>query len=103
MNGAHDLGGMHYFGPISPEADEPIFHEQWERQVFALNLAMGSWGKWNIDKSRYARERLEPALYLKSSYYERWVLGLQTLLVENGFVTEQEILDREQELSGDVG
>ena len=28
MNSAHDLGGMHGFGPINPEpeAEEPVFH-----------------------------------------------------------------------------
>ena len=31
MNGAHDMGGMHGFGPVEPEADEPVFHAEWER------------------------------------------------------------------------
>ena len=26
MNGAHDMGGMHGFGPIEIEPDEPLFH-----------------------------------------------------------------------------
>ncbi len=37
MNGAHDLGGMHGFGPVEPEPNEPVFHHEWERRVFALN------------------------------------------------------------------
>ena len=36
MNGAHDLGGMMGFGAIAPETDEPVFHEEWERRVFAM-------------------------------------------------------------------
>jgi nitrile hydratase subunit beta len=59
MNGAHDLGGMHGFGPINPEpeAEEPVFHAAWEKRIFALNLAAGALGRWNIDISRDARER----------------------------------------------
>ena len=28
MNGAHDLGGQHGFGPVNaePESQEPVFH-----------------------------------------------------------------------------
>ena len=80
MNGAHDLGGMHGFGPIDPEADEPVFHEPWERRAFAITLAMGAYGAWNLDMSRYARERMDPADYLTTSYYEHWLHGLQLLL-----------------------
>lgn len=91
MNGAHDLGGMHGFGPIDREADEPVFHTEWERRLFALTLAMGAWGAWNIDMSRFARERVDPARYLTTSYYEHWLHGLELLLVEKGFLTRAEI------------
>ncbi len=30
MDGVHDMGGMDGFGPVQPEADEPVFHEPWE-------------------------------------------------------------------------
>lgn len=30
MNGVHDMGGMHGFGPVQPEVDEPVFHAPWE-------------------------------------------------------------------------
>ncbi|HLB07537.1 MAG TPA: nitrile hydratase subunit beta, partial [Alphaproteobacteria bacterium] len=52
MNGVHDMGGMHGFGPIEPESDEPPFHEPWEARMLALTLAMGSWSKWTIDAAR---------------------------------------------------
>jgi nitrile hydratase subunit beta len=93
MNGAHDLGGMHGFGPIDPEpeAEEPVFHATWERRVFGLNLAAGALGKWNIDISRYARERQHPVEYLQHTYYENWLAGLERLLVEKGLVTAEEL------------
>jgi nitrile hydratase subunit beta len=98
MNGAHDLGGMHGFGPIEPEANEPPFHHEWERRAFAITLAAGALGEWNLDMSRYAREQLPPAEYLSSSYYEHWLYGLERLLVERGLLTRAEIEARVAEL-----
>ena len=103
MNGAHDLGGMHGFGPIAPQPDEPVFHEQWERRVFAITLAMGAYGAWNLDMSRYARERMHPADYLSTGYYEHWLHGLELLLIEKGLLSKQEILAREAELTKEMG
>lgn len=105
MNGGHDLGGMHGLGPIDPEpeAEEPVFHAEWEGRAFALNLAAGFLGKWNIDQGRYARERQHPADYLRNTYYENWMVGLETLLVEAGLVTEEEIRSgRASAPAGDV-
>jgi len=101
VNGAHDLGGIHGLGPIDPEADEPVFHAEWERRCFAITLATGFLGQWNIDMSRDARERMHPALYLNTSYYEHWLHGLQTLLVEKGMLTEEEIAARMAELASE--
>ena len=93
MNGAHDLGGMHGLGPINPEPEvtEPVFHAEWERRVFGLNLAAGALGQWNIDISRHARERQHPIAYLRHSYYENWLIGLETLLLEAGLVSAEEL------------
>jgi nitrile hydratase len=91
MNGPHDLGGAHGFGPVAPEANEPLFHAPWERRAFALTLAMGATGAWNLDMSRHARERIPPAEYLAASYYEIWLKGLERLLVERGLVDPEEL------------
>jgi nitrile hydratase subunit beta len=91
MNGVHDMGGMHGMGPIQVEKNEPVFHERWEGRVFALNRAAGAWGKWNIDASRYQKELIPPADYLRMSYYERFLVGLIELLVNRGLVTRAEI------------
>jgi nitrile hydratase len=91
MNGIHDLGGMHGFGPVSPEPDEPVFHHEWERRAFALTLAAGFLGRWNIDMGRFAREQMPPAAYLATTYYEHWLYGLERLLVERGLLTAGEL------------
>lgn len=93
MNGGHDLGGMHGLGRINAEAEaqEPVFHADWEKRVFGLVRAAGALGKWNSDMSRHARERQHPADYLRHSYYENWLAGLEKLLVETGLVTAEEL------------
>ena len=91
MNGGQDLGGMMGFGPVEPEADEPVFHADWERRALAVTLAMGAAGVWNIDKARHARESLHPARYLASSYYQIWIAGLIRLLKASRLVTPQEL------------
>ena len=90
MDGAHDLGGMHGFGTID-RSQEAHFPQDWEERVFRLTLACGMLGKWNLDMSRAARERMEPAHYLGSSYYEHWLHGLESLLVEKGLLTPGEL------------
>jgi nitrile hydratase len=98
MNGVHDMGGMHGMGPIVREDDEPVFHTEWERRAFALTMAMGFYGTWNIDMGRFAREQMPPAEYLATSYYEHWLFGLEKLLVDQGFLTREEIDARAAEL-----
>jgi nitrile hydratase subunit beta len=91
MNGGQDMGGQTNFGPINPEPNEPWFHAEWERRAFALTLAMGMTGSWNIDISRHARERLPAMQYWSSSYYEIWLAGLATLLKDAGLANEDEL------------
>jgi nitrile hydratase subunit beta len=91
MNGAHDMGGVHGFGAVVPEPDEPVFHADWERRVLALTLAMGATGEWTLDAARFARENRPPAEYLSESYYQLWLGGLEQLLVERGLVAPAEL------------
>jgi nitrile hydratase beta subunit len=91
MNGVHDMGGLQCFGAVQPEADEPLFHADWEKRALALTLAMGATGLWNIDLSRSARESLPPAVYLGSSYYEIWIRALEVLMRERALVTDDEL------------
>ena len=96
MKGGHDLGGQSGMGPIDPEveSEEPVFHADWERRVFALTLATGMLGKWNIDEARHARERQDPLRYIENSYYENWLEGLEKLLLEKGLLKPDELASR---------
>ncbi len=91
MNGAQDMGGVHGFGPVVPEPNEPAFHADWEKRAFALTLAMAMPGQWNIDMSRFARENCDPAKYLAMSYYLIWFVALEEMLKERALVGDDEI------------
>jgi nitrile hydratase len=91
VNGVHDMGGMDGFGKVEPEPNEPMFHAEWESRVLAMVRAMGASGAFNIDTSRFYRETLPPEVYLSSSYYKKWFLGLEDMLVERGFIATDEI------------
>jgi nitrile hydratase beta subunit len=90
-NSIHDMGGMHGFGPVEPEPNEPVFHAPWESRVLAMQRAMGFPRLWTIDGGRASLENLPPATYLSSSYYKRWFLGLERRVVAHGLVGEDEV------------
>jgi len=92
MNGIHDMGGMHGFGPVVAETDEPVFHEPWHGRVFALRMACAFHRRWNADMGRYARERMPPAEFLSASYYERGLYALEVVLVESGLLSPEELV-----------
>ena len=91
MDGVHDMGGMDGFGKVEPEPNEPVFHEAWEGRVMAMNRAMGAVGVWNIDVGRFSREMLPAHVYLASSYYRKWFLGLEQMLLERGLIDADEV------------
>jgi len=89
IDGIHDLGGMQGFGRVVAEEDEPFFHHDWERRVFGI--ASSLFPRLAGGEYRHAIERMDPAHYLASSYYEHWLSGAETLLVEKGMVTVDEL------------
>jgi len=91
MNGIHDMGGMHGFGKVEPEENEPVFHAAWEARCLALNRAMGALGAWTIDEGRAGIEELPADVYLSRSYYGKWALRLENMLVKRDLVAADEI------------
>ena len=91
LNGVHDMGGMQGFGPVSVEANEPVFHAAWEARVLALQRRLRSRSWYNLDEFRHAIERMPAARYLDAGYYERWLTAVETLMLEKGVVTQEEM------------
>ena len=65
----------------------------------ALARAMMGGEFFNLDEFRHAMERIEPSHYLRSSYYERWLEGNITLLLEKGVITREEFDTRLADLA----
>jgi nitrile hydratase subunit beta len=101
LNGVHDIGGMDGFGPIRRELDEPVFHELWEGRVFAMFLSGAGLPPTRFDSDRHRLEQIPPLTYLRSSYYERWLVALETGLLQTGTLSQFEIEARVQQFAAD--
>lgn len=98
MNGIHDLGGMHGFGPINPEKNEPVFHADWEKRVMALFPATFLFAGYTVDEFRHSIENMGAIEYLEGSYYEHWLHVYEEILDKRGFVTRAEMDKRVAEI-----
>jgi Nitrile hydratase beta subunit len=94
MTGVHDMGGSSG-GPIDKSQHET---EDWERLADAVTIVLDKKGIKTTDEHRRAIESLPPELYRKLGYYERWIAATETLLVEKGILTREEIDARAEEL-----
>ncbi len=90
----HDLGGLDGFGPVDAPPSEPFFHEPWERRAFRISMGILAGVGASGGAFRHSIERMDPAHYLASSYYEHWLTGTATLAVEKGLVTREELEQR---------
>ena len=97
MTRVHDRGGWPGAGPIERGEHELSW---WEKRTDALMRLLWSPARRfiRVDEMRRAIESMEPGHYEKASYYERWLHALETLLVEKGILTREEIERKVKEL-----
>ena len=88
MRRVHDRGGAPRAGPIDRSEHE---YSMWEKRTDALLRCLWERGILNVDEHRRAIESLEPGAYETLSYYERWLVALESLLIEKGILTRAEI------------
>ncbi len=88
MAGVHDMGGR-----PSDDLIDQTTHEwaDWEYMTNALVGVLRSHDLVNVDELRRGIESMAPEEYEASSYYERWSASLETLLVEKGVLTSEDI------------
>jgi nitrile hydratase beta subunit len=91
VNGIHDLGGMHGFGRVAVEPDEPVFHAPWEKRVLGMAYQMVGFGWTTVDAFRHGIERMDPVAYLTAGYYGRWLASLERILVERGVLSPGDV------------
>ena len=90
MTRVHDVGGTPGFGPIAIEKNEPVFHEEWQGRVFGMMTTIGH----RTFPMRPTIESIEPAIYLASSYYKKWLTALEKGFVQSGSFTAAELRER---------
>jgi nitrile hydratase len=91
MNGVHDMGGMHGFGPIVRKDHEPVFHEPWEGRVYGmLSRARAIMPSAYPGDNRGYIEAIPPQTYLEMSYYERFLEALVQRAIDAGVLTAAE-------------
>ncbi len=95
MSRVHDMGGRPSDDPIDQSSHE---WADWEHITNALVGVLRNHDLVNVDELRRGIESMTPDEYEASSYYERWSASLETLLVEKGVLTSDEIDTRASEV-----
>jgi hypothetical protein len=84
----HDRGGWPGAGAID-RAEHA--YTMWEKHTDAIRGVLGAKQIIRTDELRRAVESIEPGRYEELTYYERWIVAVETLLVEKGLLTREEI------------
>ena len=92
MDGIHDLGGKQGHGPVPVQTGDADFTHDWERRMWGLARAGIAHGI-TIDWFRHGLERMVPADYLTYPYFQKWVTNYLMLLIDNGELTLDEVIE----------
>lgn len=106
----HMLGGIENLGPVWVEPRP--FVEEWEKRIFGIHVAMMALSthlsealprydmasvpttfkdEWTWGHLRVGAESMNPFDYFKYRYYEKWLGGISSFFVEQGYVTQGEL------------
>ena len=90
--GVHDLGGLPG-GPVDRHEHAPTLTE---RRIDAMMMLLRDDNRrfFTTDENRRTIESMTPDKYEGSSYYERWVRSLSSLMVEKGVLGADELAAR---------
>jgi nitrile hydratase subunit beta len=108
----HMLGGIENLGPVWVEPRP--FVEDWEKRIFGIHVAMMALSshlseslpeydmerlptsfkhEWTWGHLRTGAEGMNPFDYFKFRYYEKWLGGISSFFVEQGYITEAELTE----------
>ncbi|MDN5747690.1 MAG: nitrile hydratase subunit beta [Pseudonocardia sp.] len=94
MNGVFDLGGTDGLGSVVTQENEPVFRADWEKSAFAMFASCFRAGLFNIDQFRHAIEKMDPAEYLLTNYYEHWAHAVEHHAEKQGVIDTAELEER---------
>jgi len=107
----HYLGGLEGL-PEPLNLEKRVFVEEWEKRIFGIHVAMMALSnhlssalpaypiedvptafrdEWTWASLRTGAEAMNPFDYFKFRYYEKWLGGITSFFVEQGYVTEEEL------------
>jgi nitrile hydratase subunit beta len=107
----HYLGGLEGL-PEPLNLEKRVFVEDWEKRIFGIHVAMMGLSnhlssalpaypiedvptafrdEWTWASLRTGAEAMNPFDYFKFRYYEKWLGGITSFFVEQGYVTEEEL------------
>ncbi len=96
----HDLGGQPA-GPIDRAERQP---EPWQNLVTALMyLLRDHCHLARTDEMRRAIEEMKPEEYRRLGYFDKWAIGISTLVVEKRLMTLDDIARRVGDISARLG
>ncbi len=102
MDTIADMGGMQGMGSVQlSAADDPPFHEEWERRAFAMALLSMRTSGTNLDSFRHALNRQHPLDYLLDGYYGRWLTCAENLLTDSAIIAPGAVEARARKLAGE--
>ena len=84
----HDRGGWPTDTPIDRREHELA---DWEVLTDAVVGALSRQGVMNVDELRRGIESMPQEAYERSSYYERWLYSVETILTEKGVLAAGEL------------
>ncbi|MGH3169710.1 MAG: nitrile hydratase subunit beta [Trebonia sp.] len=108
----HALGGLEGLDEAPLDLEKRVFVADWERRIFGIHAAMMGLSSslrdavpgydltavpttfetvWTWADLRKRAEAMHPFEYFKLRYYEKWLGGISAYLVENGYLTEDEL------------
>jgi len=107
----HYLGGLEGL-PEPLNLEKRVFVEEWEKRIFGIHVAMMGLSnhlssalpaypiedvptafhhEWTWASLRTGAEAMNPFDYFKFRYYEKWLGGITSFFVEQGYVTDEEL------------
>ena len=99
--GIADLGGDEGWGPAPvPDANEPVFAEDWEGRAFAMALLSMRLSGTNLDAFRHSMNVLDREQYFDDGYYGRWLYGAENLLMDSDIIAPGTVEARAVNMSG---
>lgn len=97
--GMHDLGGL----PGGPIDREHHTLSPFEERVDAMMMVLtNQYGLYKVDALRRTIEDFSTPEYRDLAYYEKWMLAIRRILVEQGVLADGEVDAKMREIEANV-